>query len=79
MLLSKDFKAKYVTFDDTFERTAAMRNPLHYLNECGHPLIIDEVQRVPDIFLALKKLVDEQRQKALAGDIHLLPLASLWT
>ena len=67
MLLAKDLKAKFITFDDALERVAAMRNPMHYLKESGTPLIIDEVQRVPEIFLALKKLVDEHRQKSLFG------------
>ncbi len=65
ILLTEDFKAKFITFDDALERAAAARNPLNYLRESGTPLIIDEVQRVPEIFFALKKLVDERRQKAL--------------
>ena len=45
--------AKFVTFDDTLERAAAIRNPL------------DEVQMAPPIFRPLKMLIDEQRQDAL--------------
>ena len=65
-LLADDFKAQFITFDDTLERAAAMRNPSGYISEAGTPLIIDEVQMAPEIFLPLKKLIDEKRQIALA-------------
>lgn len=64
-LLANDFKANFISFDDILERNAAMRNPLNYIEQSGAPLIIDEVQMVPDLFRPLKKIVDEQRQKAL--------------
>jgi len=67
-LLAKDFKSKFITFDDTLERAAAMRNPLGYMRESGTPLIIDEVQMAPDIFRPLKMLIDEQRQEALGSN-----------
>lgn len=66
-LLAKDFKSKFITFDDTLERAAATRNPLGYMRESGTPLIIDEVQMAPDIFRPLKMLIDEQRQEALGS------------
>lgn len=65
-LLSRDFPARFITFDDALERAAAMRNPYNYIKESGTPLILDEVQMVPELFRPLKKLVDEQRQAALA-------------
>ncbi|PCJ24720.1 MAG: hypothetical protein COA94_07110 [Rickettsiales bacterium] len=66
-LLAKEFKAKYITFDDPLERAAAMRNPLGYVRESGIPLIIDEVQMAPNIFRSLKMLIDEQRMEALSS------------
>ncbi len=67
-LLATDFKSKFITFDDGLERSAAMRNPYSYIKESGVPLIIDEVQLVPELFRPLKKLVDEQRQNALTNE-----------
>ena len=67
-LLGGDFKARYITFDDTLERAAAVRNPLNFIKEAGCPLIIDEVQMAPELFRPLKKLIDEQRQSALDGN-----------
>ena len=63
-LLAKNYRAKFITFDDTLERAAAQRNPLRYMRDSGTPLIIDEVQLVTDIFRPLKLLIDEQRGKA---------------
>ncbi len=64
-LLAKNFKARFITFDDILERTAAQRNPLGYTRESGTPLIIDEIQMVPEIFRPLKILIDERRYEAL--------------
>lgn len=64
-LLIDDYKARYVTFDDSMERSAAIRNPLNYLEESGTPLIIDEVQMAREIFRPLKKVVDDLRYEAL--------------
>lgn len=67
-LQAKDFKSKFITFDDALERAAATRNPLGYMRESGTPLIIDEVQMAPDVFRPLKMLIDEQRQEALGSN-----------
>lgn len=68
-LLAEKFPAKFITFDDVLERSAVMRNPYIYIKESGTPLIIDEVQMAPDMFRSLKKLVDEQRLKALENGV----------
>lgn len=65
-LLVPNFKADYITFDNALTRVAAMRNPISFLQESGCPLIIDEVQRVPDLFRPLKMRIDESRQEALS-------------
>lgn len=66
-LMAKNFKSKFITFDDALERAAATRNPLGYMRDSGTPLIIDEVQMAPSIFRPLKMLIDEHRQEALGG------------
>ena len=64
-LLANQFGGKFVTFDDALETSVAIHNPLTYLKESGYPLIIDEVQMVPEIFRPLKMIIDEQRSIAL--------------
>lgn len=58
----KEFPAEYVTFDNVTQMAAAAHAPESYLRARKEALIIDEVQLVPDIFRALKVIVDERRQ-----------------
>lgn len=60
-IAKKDFPAEYVTFDSTTQIAAATNSPESYLRERKGALIIDEVQLVPDVFRALKTVVDEMR------------------
>ncbi|MEW6501143.1 MAG: ATP-binding protein [Thermodesulfobacteriota bacterium] len=69
-LLADRFRGRFITFDDALERGAASRNPAAFLGEAGVPLILDEVQLVPELFRPLKMLVDEQRLIALRGDAN---------
>lgn len=62
-IAKNDFPAEYVTFDSVTQMAAAANAPENYLKERKGALIIDEVQLVPDIFRALKVVVDELRQK----------------
>lgn len=50
---------KYVSFDDQNMRNIAMSNPDDFLLAFPDGAIIDEAQKVPSIFSALKKAVDE--------------------
>ncbi len=54
--------AEYVTFDSATQMAVAANSPENYLKQRKGALIIDEVQLVPDIFRALKVVVDELRQ-----------------
>lgn len=54
---------KYVTFDDVKARTLAKEDPELFFETYGTKLIIDEFQRVPDILLHIKKIVDEKTYK----------------
>jgi predicted AAA+ superfamily ATPase len=60
-IAQKDYPAEYVTFDSTTQMAAAANSPESYLKERKGALIIDEVQLVPEIFRALKVVVDELR------------------
>lgn len=52
----------YATFDDELVLTEAMRNPEAWLSAMSKPLVIDEIQRFPEIFRVIKKLIDEDRK-----------------
>lgn len=52
----------YVSLDDIRFLAAAQHDPIGFLSDLPKPLIIDEVQRVPELFLAIKHDVDLNRQ-----------------
>jgi hypothetical protein len=61
--LKKVFLAEsMVTMDDPTTLEAARRDPLGFLIDLGKHVVIDEVQRAPELFLSIKKIVDEDRK-----------------
>lgn len=76
-LAENEYPAKYLTFDDTGILSAAQSNPLDFISGYDDNLVIDEVQRVPEIFLAIKSLVDKKRKAGkfiLTGSANVLLL-----
>ena len=72
--------ATYLTFDDATTMATAARDPLGFLEAYDGPIILDEVQRVPDVLLAIKALVDRQRTPGrflLTGSANVLLLPKL--
>ena len=51
---------KYMSFDDKNTKELAKSNPVDFLRAFPDGLIIDEAQKVPDIFDAVKLIVDRQ-------------------
>ena len=51
----------YVTFDDEVARESAESDPTGFINALPHGVILDEVQRAPSIFTALKMAIDRNR------------------
>jgi uncharacterized protein len=56
------FNAQIMTMDDPTTLTAAQTDPLGFVQDLSPHAIIDEIQRVPELFLSIKKLVDENRK-----------------
>jgi predicted AAA+ superfamily ATPase len=72
--------ARYLTFDDATVLAAARNDPAGFVTGLEAPVIIDEVQHVPDIFPALKLAVDLNRQPGrflLTGSANILLLPSV--
>ena len=65
-MANNEYPADYVTFDSITQMAAAANAPESYLKARKGALIIDEVQLVPEIFRALKVVVDELRQENAA-------------
>lgn len=56
---------RYVSLDDLEQRTLAQTDPTLFLQMHRPPVIIDEVQYAPQLFSAIKIIVDKQKQPGL--------------
>lgn len=70
---------RYITLDDELTRLAAKEDPVGLIRsiDCA---VIDEIQRAPDLLLAIKKTVDEDRRPGrflLTGSANLMALPSV--
>lgn len=54
-------KYKTVSLDDGDDRALAISNPKLFLETYEWPLIIDEIQKAPQLLDVIKKIIDEQR------------------
>lgn len=54
-------KRRYLTFDDSAVLGAAAASPAGFLAGLDGPVVLDEVQRVPELFPAIKAQVDTDR------------------
>ena len=73
-------RAEYLTLDDATVLAAATRDPAGFVAGLGGPVILDEVQRAPELFLALKAAVDRDRRPGrflLTGSANVLVLPRL--
>lgn len=61
----KEKERKYVTLDDRNALRLASSDPGLFFETYGFPILIDEVQRVPSLFLEIKRIVDE---KIISGE-----------
>lgn len=70
----------YLTFDDQNVLQAAASDPLGFVGHLPDCVTLDEVQRVPDILLAIKRAVDADRRPGrflLTGSANLMQLPKL--
>ena len=70
----------YVTLDDATALAAAKHDPTGYLAGLGESVVIDEIQRAPELFMAIKAEVDRNRTPGrylLTGSANVLLLPRL--
>jgi len=75
-----DSGANYLTFDDSTVTAAAAADPQGFLDRFSGPIILDEIQRVPQLFNAIKLSVDRNRipgRFMLTGSANVLLLPNL--
>jgi predicted AAA+ superfamily ATPase len=56
------YPARYLTFDDLAVLAAARNDPVGFVTSLKTPVVLDEVQHVPEIFPAIKAEVDRNRR-----------------
>ena len=71
---------EYITFDDDTVRAAAREDPVGFVGDLPERVILDEVQRAPEIFTAIKMVVDRNRVNGrflLTGSSNVLLIPTL--
>jgi predicted AAA+ superfamily ATPase len=74
-IATRDRPATILTLDDQATRDAAAADPVGFVAGLATPVVIDEVQRVPDLLLAIKMRVDRDPapgQFLLTGSANIL-------
>lgn len=80
--LIKDEKWIYITFDDSTQLNLVKSDPIGYIRNLpeGKSIVLDEVQRLPELFVSIKQSVDENRVPGkflLTGSANALLLPKL--
>jgi predicted AAA+ superfamily ATPase len=72
---------RYITLDDQTQLELARKDPVGFIRNIKAPhIIIDEVHRVPELFLSIKQAVDEKREYGkflLTGSANVLSLPKI--
>src|SRR5271157_5874447 len=71
---------QYLTFDDPSILAAAKRDPSGFVSGLNTPVILDEVQHIPEVFQVIKLAVDRKREPGrflLTGSANVLLLPKL--
>jgi uncharacterized protein len=79
-LAQSDYPAEVVTLDDDVTRRSAAADPTEFVARLHTPVAIDEVQRVPDLLLAIKQRLDRDNARGqflLTGSANILALPTV--
>ncbi len=80
LLARKQHPAEYLTLDDLSIYSAIKDNPDDFLNTYSDNIILDEVQKAPELFRAIKSVVDKNRKPGkfiLTGSANILLLPKI--
>ncbi len=77
-VVAKDMRSTYLDLEDS-EEVLLLQDPKTYLrSERGRLVVLDEIQRVPDLFPVLRGLIDSSRQEGRdTGQFLILGPASM--
>jgi predicted AAA+ superfamily ATPase len=72
--------AQYFTLDDSATLALAAGDPAGFIRNLAGPVVLDEIQKAPDLFPAIKLVVDKDRQPGrflLTGSANVMTLPRL--
>ena len=78
--MGDDLGYRYISFDDDNQLQAAKADPMGFIQSLPEKVILDEIQRTPELFLAIKANVDKNRKPGrflLTGSANMLLLPQL--
>lgn len=78
--LAKQSGRRYLTLDDRVVLAAARGDPTGFVAGLAGPVVLDEIQRAPELFLDIKAAVDRERSSGrflLTGSANVLLLPDL--
>jgi predicted AAA+ superfamily ATPase len=79
-IAATDHPAQYITLDDAAVLSAIKTDPAGFLAGLSGPVVLDEIQRAPELFVAIKAVVDRHRTPGrflLTGSANVLVLPKL--
>ena len=80
MLSQGDWPASYYSLDDPIIMDLAQRDPDGFVHRSTKPMVIDEIQKVPDLMRALKRNIDLERKNGqflLTGSANIMTLKTV--
>jgi predicted AAA+ superfamily ATPase len=78
--IAEELNRRYLTLDDRVTLAAAKGDPTGFIAGLPNPVVIDEIQRAPELFLDIKAAVDRHRTPGrflLTGSANVLLLPQL--
>lgn len=72
--------ARFIDLDDEATRNAARTDPTTFVAEITSPAVVDEIQRAPDLLLAIKRRLDTNQARGqflLTGSANVLTLPTI--
>lgn len=79
-IAAREHPASYLTLDDDQTRRAALEDPTAFVDAITGPAVIDEIQRAPDLMLAIKVRLDSRNDRGqflLTGSANVITLPTI--
>lgn len=79
-IVAKEHPARLISLDDEATASAAREDPTGFISDITGPVAIDEIQRAPELLLAIKRRLDADQTRGqflLTGSANILALPTV--